>query len=60
MHDMNTKFATVSITAKDIKRLKPEFSDEKCLQIVEVETGLLRQMLREKKEKILKALLSVY
>lgn len=41
MHNAQTKFATVSWTAHDVKSIRPDWSLEKCLEALE---GIERSM----------------
>ncbi len=38
-HTMDTKFAVVSITPKDVKSLKPSWTDEECIKKAEEVAG---------------------
>ena len=34
-HTMDTRFATLSITPRDVKKLKPNWTDEECIKKAE-------------------------
>lgn len=45
MHNENTMFGTVSFTAKDVKKVRPDWSMEQCLTAIEIMDTPLKEQI---------------